>query len=135
MTEIVIALLVLPDGRLAFQRRDGGTKISPNKLALFGGHIEPGEQPQQAIYRELSEETSLKLLESEIVPAGDYKIMHVDLGGEEFHYHLYRVDVADANFSVYEGSGAEVYTAQEALERDDITNSARRAIVNFLGDK
>jgi len=135
MTEIVIALLSLPDGRLVFQRRDDNTKISPGKLALFGGHIERGEQPEEAIRRELGEETSLDVPRLDLMFAGDYKIVHTDLDSEESHYYLYKAVVENADFAVYEGSGAEAYSTDEALPRSDLTNSARYAIVNLLGEK
>ena len=57
------ALLVMPDGRYLMQLRDDKPGIPlPNTWALFGGTIDDGEGPQQAVHRELMEELELKLV-------------------------------------------------------------------------
>ncbi len=46
------------DGRWFFylQRRDGNAKLSPGFLGLFGGGMEEGETPEEAMLRETQEE-------------------------------------------------------------------------------
>lgn len=52
----VVALVMRPDGQLlAVSRRD-----RPDDLGLPGGKIDPGETPEQALVRELREETNLE---------------------------------------------------------------------------
>jgi len=133
MAELATALLILPDGRLVFQRRDLGIAIAPGMLALFGGHVESGETAEQAIYRELAEEISLDTATLTVELMCDYRIRHLERGNEEYHYNLYRTNVPHADFEVYEGSGAEVYTAEEVLRRDDITQSTRYAVTKHIG--
>jgi len=51
----VVALVTRPDGQiLAVSRRD-----RPDDLGLPGGKIDPAETPEQALVRELKEETNL----------------------------------------------------------------------------
>ena len=51
------ALLATPDGRYLMQRRDAiPTILLPDHWGLFGGTIEPGESPEEAMRRELFEE-------------------------------------------------------------------------------
>ncbi len=48
-------------GQSLWQLRDEGIAEFPGQWGLFGGGIEPGESPQQAIQRELKEELNLEL--------------------------------------------------------------------------
>lgn len=53
----VAALLVTGDGRYLMQLRDDFPHLRvPGHWALFGGRVEPGETPRQALVRELAEE-------------------------------------------------------------------------------
>ena len=53
----VSAILINHDRHILFQQRDNKPTIHfPNYWALFGGHVEAGEQPEAAMYRELFEE-------------------------------------------------------------------------------
>lgn len=60
--EVVSAMLVTPDGQLLLQLRDDKPTIPyPNTWTLFGGAVEPGEPPVDAVVRELEEELELAL--------------------------------------------------------------------------
>lgn len=55
------ALLVDARGWLLLQERDEHALVAPNQWGLVGGHLEPGEDWDQALLRELEEETGLHL--------------------------------------------------------------------------
>lgn len=60
--EVVSAMLVAPDGRLLLQLRDDKPTIPyPKTWTLFGGGVEPGEAPVNAVTRELEEELELRV--------------------------------------------------------------------------
>jgi 8-oxo-dGTP pyrophosphatase MutT (NUDIX family) len=44
-------------GRIFFQMRSAERKLFPNTWDIVGGHLEPGETPEEAMRREVTEET------------------------------------------------------------------------------
>ncbi len=65
-----LAIPHAPDGRVLVQMRDDIEGIAmPGKWGFFGGEIDPGETPVQAVAREFLEETGLSLPEVAFTPA------------------------------------------------------------------
>ena len=54
-------LLVDRRGWLLLQERDEHAAIAPERWGLVGGHVEDGEEFEPAAYRELEEETGVRL--------------------------------------------------------------------------
>ena len=52
-----------PDGRIFFQMRSPARKLFPNTWDIVGGHLEEGETPEQAMRREVFEETGWTVAE------------------------------------------------------------------------
>jgi 8-oxo-dGTP pyrophosphatase MutT (NUDIX family) len=55
------ALVVDDDGRLFFQRRSPHRRLFPNCWDIVGGHLEPGETIEEALHREVVEETGWRI--------------------------------------------------------------------------
>lgn len=130
MKQVVIASMYLPDGRVVLQRRTLDAPVNAGLLGHFGGHVEAGESSQQAIRRELAEETSLSVDKLTIKPLLYFT---VEREGELVEYHPYEIMINDMNFDVYEGEKAEAYTVQEAFERNDLTSSVKYMLKNTTG--
>jgi len=129
MVQITHALLVLKDGRFVFQRRTKDAKVNPGMLGFFGGHIEKGETPVEALKRELREETSLNVKKLAITPIAGYGISNDILNAnDDRNFHLFRVEIPNSKFEVYEGDAAEAYSREEALARSDLLKSVRYAL-------
>lgn len=122
------ALLTLPDGRWVMQRRDNKPTIAdPGLLSFFGGRIEEGEQPEDTFVREVGEETNL--------PIGSFALAGVYT--DEKHYpkivevHVFRMQVPDLDFEVYEGVGAEAYAPYQLAVRMDISGIVKSTLEQF----
>jgi 8-oxo-dGTP pyrophosphatase MutT (NUDIX family) len=135
VTDVAIALTVLRvagSGKLVFQRRDDKAPSYPGKLTFFGGGIEDGEQPREAALRELLEETSLRPGDiTDLRDVGTYTVPLTD--GRSVDVHLFETSTAVLRFQVYEGRGAESYTRDEALQRADLAEVARRLLMHVGG--
>ena len=62
MKQIAMVLLFDPHGRLLVYLRDDKPDIPfPNHWDFFGGHVEDGETPEEALVREVEEELGIEL--------------------------------------------------------------------------
>lgn len=62
MREVAAVILRNPSGEfLCYLRTDTPSIPFPNHWDLFGGHIEPGETPEEALVREVEEELGITL--------------------------------------------------------------------------
>ncbi|HZD41331.1 MAG TPA: NUDIX domain-containing protein [Terriglobales bacterium] len=62
MKQIAMVLLFDPHGRLLVYLRDDKPDIPfPNHWDFFGGHVEEGETPEEALVREVEEELGIEL--------------------------------------------------------------------------
>lgn len=60
--DVVSVMLVNPQGQVLLQQRDHTPGILfPGHWTIFGGAVEPGESPDEAVRRELMEELELDL--------------------------------------------------------------------------
>lgn len=100
--------LVTDSGHVVGQRRDDKPTIdNPNKIGTFGGTVEGGEEPKVAAWRELTEETNLKIELDQILYLLD-DISWWELTAEWEVRHLYYAKITNselADLIVYEGQG------------------------------
>ena len=60
LIEVTLAILYREGGFLMQLRDDLPTIVHPGIWGFFGGHIEPGEAPEQGLLRELAEEITYR---------------------------------------------------------------------------
>lgn len=63
MTETIAIVVLIEDGRLMLGHRHPERRWYPDCWDLFGGHVEPGESPEQAARRECREEITVDVLD------------------------------------------------------------------------
>lgn len=131
MTEICVIWLALPDGKVALQRRDKNTNISAGLLSLFGGHVEAGETPDEAMRRELAEETSLNVPSLNISRVTNVELPHPNDPAITRMVYIYRTAIDSDDFEVFEGEGSETYSIADLKERQDLGSSLMYVMVHF----
>jgi 8-oxo-dGTP pyrophosphatase MutT (NUDIX family) len=82
----------------------------------FGGGIEEGETPLQAVIRESKEELCIDIQENDLIPLGT---SITDWDGKSIIRYLYLYPTDQVEFDVREGKGGHWFSFQEARERMD----------------
>lgn len=59
MSHEIAAALIIRSGKILLGLRSAGRKFYPNVWDVFGGHVEPGEEHDQTLFRELQEELGI----------------------------------------------------------------------------
>lgn len=131
--EVATALLYLPTKEIVFQRRSPNKALNPNMLGLFGGHKEPCDNDDFAatLARELEEETSLRIgRDVGELCLGGYRAfaMLPEVTTNYIKYQMYDIAIESPEFELYDGAGVEVYSAKEALARDDLEPAINLAL-------
>lgn len=131
LSKTAAIILVTPKGELILQRRDAKASASPKKLSLFGGHMHEGEEPIDALLREVGEETTIALGDvgyefTGIIDTPPYP-------GHNLHGRcfIFFAKLKDDNFKVYEGKGHEKYLYYDLMQREDI-DQATKYVLNEL---
>lgn len=125
-------IVVGPRGVILHRHRRLGRWLQP------GGHLDPGEVPEEAVLRECTEETGLTVAHPEDGPL----LVHVDVHEAALgHVHLdlrYLVLAGDEPPSPHPGESPDVvwfdWTAAEDLA-DDALRGALRAVRERAGDR
>ena len=131
MTRFASVLIVDARGWVLLQERDEHPAIDPDKWGFCGGHLEPGEEYEAGAYRELAEETGLRL-HDELEPVGDFTVFHSHTAtADPFRLYAARLDLTDDDIECHEGRRI-VFVDPEAALRLDLTAAARIALPVFL---
>jgi 8-oxo-dGTP pyrophosphatase MutT (NUDIX family) len=109
---IVVAVLTVGTA-YALQHRDDVPGIAwPGHWGLFGGNMEPGETPTEAVTRELEEEIGLRISCLSLMwRTDDYRDEH----GRARQLFVFAADIGDAwrMHRLGEGQGAGVFAPDE----------------------
>ncbi len=129
-------ILVRPDGSVILQVRDDKPGISNRGLvSTFGGHVEPGEAPIDAAWREVNEETNLNIQHDQLILYGKYyKTKEIHGEDREIYYFIAR-DIDDSKLEVYEGQGAVTVRNLKELAKLKPTILLSEVLADFFGEK
>jgi 8-oxo-dGTP diphosphatase len=125
-------LLVDPRGWVLMQERDEHPVIDPDKWGLPGGHVEDGEEYEPAAYRELEEETGIRLEPGDLTLWREEQVFHEAYDSlDTTQVWIGTTDLTDADIVVGEGRQI-VFVDPETARGLDHTVSAASIVPAFL---
>jgi ADP-ribose pyrophosphatase YjhB (NUDIX family) len=126
-------ILVDGQGRILLQERDEHPRIDPEKWGLAGGHVDPGEDFEPAAYRELEEETGVRLAPGDLTFFGEFVVDHREAYGtwDRMRVYVAATDLTDADIDCREGRQM-VFVDPEVARGLDLTAGARDIVPAFL---
>lgn len=125
-------LLVDPRGWLLLQERDEHPVIDPECWAFVGGHVDEGEHPDDAAYRELAEETGIELPRGRLRRWGWFTVFHEAYGtDDQINVYAAPTDLTDADITVGEGRQI-VFVDPTTLHALPLSASAAQILPEFL---
>ena len=137
MQHEVVAALIVREGRALLGLRSATRAFYPNVWDMFGGHVEPGEDPSHTLVRELEEEIGItpaawRFLETVRLP--------VPAQGEEepaeMIAHLFLVTAwigTPANLQPEEHTTIGWFSPDEAMQLNLADPVYRRLFAQYLG--
>ncbi|KAA1416344.1 NUDIX hydrolase [Nocardioides humilatus] len=133
MRRFASILLVDPRGWVLLQERDEHPVIDPERWGFVGGHVDPGEQPGDAAYRELEEETGLVIAPPGLPLWREFSVHHAAYGSDDDVF-VYAAATTATDDDVVLGEGRQiVFVDPDRLGELPLTASAARILPDFLG--
>jgi 8-oxo-dGTP pyrophosphatase MutT (NUDIX family) len=130
--EFGCVILVDAQGRILLQERDEHAPIDPDRWGLSGGHLEPGEEPEDGAYREVEEETGVRLEPGTLEPFDTFPVFHPHYGSvDRVHVYVARVDLTDDDIDCREGRRI-VFVEPDRARHLDLTMTGVLAVPAFL---
>ena len=121
--QYVGCVVLTHDNRILLQKRGDDWKRYPGYIAEFGGQIEAGETPMQALIRELNEELGAVVNEDEVIRFG--AITEATTHHTELVYVYFWHDKKATITGCYEGSPAYFHNAESALKNTKMMEGVR----------
>ncbi len=111
------------NNQIVLQQRDGNCLSFPGCLATFGGGIEKGETPMEALIRELKEELGAEVHASDVLSFG--AITEAETDYSEVIYVYFWHDKQGTITGCYEGKAKYYKDIAEAETHPKIMNDVR----------
>lgn len=119
-------------GWVLLQERDEFPLIDPEKWALVGGHVDPGETFEDCAYRELAEEAGVRLAPRQLTHWRDFEIFH-DVHDETSTMAVFAAAVDLTNGDIVVGEGRQIVFVDPAqIDALDLSTSASVVVPLFL---
>lgn len=132
MPRFACVLLVDRRGWVLLQERDEHAKIDPERWGLVGGHVDDGEDFDPAAYRELEEETGVRLEPPALTFWQGFEVFHEAYGtNDPVRVYAAATDLTDDEVECNEGR--QIVFVDPATARElPLTTSAGLVVPAFL---
>ena len=132
MKEIAAIILENPAGEILLMLRDNKPSIPfPDHWDIFGGHVEEGETPEEALVRELREELDIELKDF------TFFRKYVCLTGDAYENTKYiycgKIDIPIDKITLYEGQRAE-YFSREEIPGIRFANIIKSIVIDYINE-
>lgn len=128
---LAVHLLIIKDNKILLQRRNNPNKYAYRKLAMPAGHLEAGENPDEALIREMKEELGIDLKDFELVQVMS---LNGDTGVYDSYFYLCKdYDGEIRNMEPENIETVDWYDMSEPLE--DLIPYEKYALEKYLDGK
>ena len=132
LKQTVSSILISVDNEFILQQRDEGPTISRSGMITnFGGSVEEGEKPIDALIREIQEELSIKLSEGNFRPMGS-SIRKGSLDNTEHLTHVFVAgNIKKQDLFLREGKAIVYVKSDEPLDSLNLSPGTREVLAMF----
>lgn len=123
MKQYVGCLIRTHDNKILLQQRGDDWGHYPGYLSEFGGHLEAGETPMQALIRELKEELGAEVKANEVVDLGT--VVDESSDDSELVYVFFWHDVNATITGCYEGEPRKFDSLDDVFKHPKVMGSVR----------
>lgn len=122
-SDAVAAIIQLEDGRYLMQHRDSISDIwYPDHWGCFGGAVHDGEDPGDALRREVYEELEFKFDKASYFTRFDFDLARLDMGRYYRIYYLVEMTLAELSGVVlHEGKDVQAFSGETVLNTLRVT--------------
>jgi mutator protein MutT len=129
--QIAVGLIVAGDGRMLLQLRDARPGLpDAGRWGFFGGHIEPGEQPEEAFLREMQEELTWRPRHFE-----HYRTRDVDTDAWHATSHAFAAHLAVPLEQLEQREGQDLALFEPHALPENATEGIAAFVADFAGSR
>jgi 8-oxo-dGTP pyrophosphatase MutT (NUDIX family) len=122
-SDAVAAIIQVEDGRYLMQHRDSAPEIwYPDHWGCFGGAVHTGEDPQDALQREVYEELEFKLRKATYFTRFDFDLTGLHMSHYYRIYYVVEMTLAELGAVVlHEGKDVQAFSGETLLNTLRVT--------------
>ena len=124
MPRIAVVFLVDPRGHVLLQHRDEHAPRAANQWGMVGGHVEPGEDLDTAVHREILEETGIVTGTGDLLLWQETEFDYSDEHHSDYRVYAGRVDLTDDDIVLGEGRAIVFVDPAETVALDQAESLA-----------
>lgn len=130
MFKIAAIILENPKGELLLYKRDNKPTIPfPGYWDLIGGHIEPGETPEEALQREIMEELGIEITGFSFFR--EYLCVYGDIEPNIKYIYKGKIDIPIDNITLLEGDYPR-YFSRDEIPNVKFANILGKIVMDYL---